>query len=335
MRSREHLCPLDLLVPDDLIAILVDDSLRHDAVSANPRPELGPNEPVEGAKEQNGNTDDGEDVVGVALGVPVSNRGNEGNDSQEDVEEEENDENGLPAAPCWLPGISPEEVKPDKTARNKAVDPDTGISVEVDQKVISRSRRRSKQDDDGDQPMQEKRSSRSIARLVGAPEPAKRKQTLLAQLLVETSVSESDSQNVAQVTESDEDRKGLDTGALTKNVLEENTSDKNLRGSNFALGDSGEIGNVGQDVKNGDAGNGDRSGDGQGTARILKFAHDVIGVFPTLVTVDNVEQGVGVSISTTTAVCLSRFNAEGVLEVLGIRDVAMTGKGGKTGEDDE
>lgn len=304
-------------------------------MSTNPGPELGPHEPVEGTKEQNGNTDDGEDIVGVALGVPVSNRGDEGNDGQEDVEEEEDDENGLPAAPCGPPGISAEEMEPDETTRNKAVDPDTGISVEVDQEVISRPRRRSKQDDNSNQPMQEKGGSRSVARLVGTPEPAKRKQTFLAQLLIETSVGESDSQDVAQVAEGDENGKGLDTGAVTKNVLEKDTGDKNLGGSDLALGDSGEVGNVGQDVENGDAGNGDRSGEGKGTARILEFAHDVVGVLPALVTVNNVEQGVGVSISTTTTVGRGRFNAEGVLEVLGIGDVAMASKGGKTGEDDE
>lgn len=304
-------------------------------MTANPGPELGPDEPVGGAKKENGNTDNGENVVGVALGVPVSNGRDEGNDSQEDVEEEEDNEDRFPAAPRGLPGVSPEEVEEDETAGNEAVDPDAGVGVEVDQEVVGRSGRRSKQDDNGNQPVQKEGSGRSIARLVGTPEPAKRKQTLLAQLLVETSMGESDSQNVAQVAESDENGKGLDTGVVTENVLEKDTGDKNFGGSDIGLGDSGEVGDVGQDVEDSDTGHGDRSGESQGTARILEFAHNVVGVFPTLVTVDNVEQGVGVSISAATTVILGRLNAESVIEVLGVGDVAVTGKGGETSEDDE
>lgn len=226
-------------------------------------------------------------------------------------------------------------MEEDETTGNEAVDPDTGVSVEVDKEVVSRSRRRSEQDNDGDQPVEEERSGRSIARLVGTPKPAKRKQTLLAQLLVETSVGESDSQDVAQIAEGDENRKGLDTGVVTENVLEKDTGDKNLGGSNIGLGDSGEVSDVGQDVEDSDTSHGDRSGESQGTARILEFAHNVVGVFPTFVTVDNVKQGVGVSISAATTVVLGRLNAESVIEVLGVGDVAVAGKGSKTSEDDE
>jgi hypothetical protein len=132
-------------------------------------------------------------------------------------------------------------------------------------------------------------SSRGVEGFVGAPESAEGEETLLAELLIETGVRKADGEHVTQVAEGHENGQAAGGSAVTKHVPEEYTGDDNVRGSEVGLGDGSEVGDVGQDVKNGHATDSQGSRNGQGAAGILNLAEDVVCVLPALVAVDDVE----------------------------------------------
>jgi hypothetical protein len=79
---------MDLLVPHHLNTRLIEGPVCHNLVPSNPGNDLGPEEPVDGTKQQDTNTHDGEDVVWIALGVPALPRWEKGHDDEEEVGDE-------------------------------------------------------------------------------------------------------------------------------------------------------------------------------------------------------------------------------------------------------
>lgn len=120
---------LHLAVPNNLIAVLVDNPLRNDLMPAHGRPKLGPQPPVGGAKKQDGNANDGEDVVRISVAVPVSLGRDEWHNRQEHVAKEEDDGDGEVGVPPRCPLFLLVVVQIDETRSDEAVDPGAGVGV--------------------------------------------------------------------------------------------------------------------------------------------------------------------------------------------------------------
>lgn len=124
-------------------------------MTPDPRPHLGPQRPVKGAKEKDRNTHDGEHIVRVSVGVPVSIGGDERYEDEEEVRQQEDDNDRQVRVPAGCPVLLLAVVQVDEAAGDEAVDPGAGVCVQVDNKVVRRSRGRSQQHNDGDNPVQE------------------------------------------------------------------------------------------------------------------------------------------------------------------------------------
>lgn len=157
-----------------LVAYAVLVPFGNNLVTAKLGPELRPAEPVEDTEQQNRDANDWEDVVWVALSVPVTIRRNEGNKREENIGGEIDNGNGKVRVPWRLPTLLLAVVEVDKTSGDKGIDPGTGVCVQIGNEVVRRSGRRGNQYDDGDEPVQEKGSRRCVEWLVRRPEAAPR-----------------------------------------------------------------------------------------------------------------------------------------------------------------
>lgn len=147
---------------------------------------------------------------------------------------------------------------------------------------------------------------------------------------------EAHGEDVAEVTQGDEGGEGPRACALAKDVLEEDGGDEDLCAGNVLLGDGGKIGHVGEDVKDGDAADGQGRCDGEGAARVLELRDDVVCVLPPLVRVDDVEERVGVRVrAAVAAVSLAGVEGEGVPEVVRVVHEAVAGQRCEAGAHDE
>ena len=95
--------PIHLAIPDHLRSIGIDNPLGNNAISTQPRPNLGPTQPIRSADQKHAPSHDGEDVVGVTLGVPVRVGRDEGHDGEEHVAEDEEDGDGEVGVPRGRP----------------------------------------------------------------------------------------------------------------------------------------------------------------------------------------------------------------------------------------
>lgn len=132
LRSSSPVLPhLDLLVPHHLDTALVERPLRDNLVTTNPRKDLGPDDPVHGAQEENADTDDGEDIVWVPVGRPAARGWDEGHDDEERVGQEPQDRDGQVGVPGGSPVLCLAPLQIDEAGPDEAVDPGTGVGVAI------------------------------------------------------------------------------------------------------------------------------------------------------------------------------------------------------------
>lgn len=112
---------VDLAVSDNLVALLVVRSLGHDLVPADGREDFCPEGPVDAAQNEHTDTNDGEDVVGVAVGSPRAGGRDERDEGQEDVDENVKDRDGEVSVPRRGPVLLLVPLEIEKTAVTKMV----------------------------------------------------------------------------------------------------------------------------------------------------------------------------------------------------------------------
>ena len=130
----------------DTLSVLV--SLRDDLVTTKLGPDLGPAEPVEDTKQENTDTDDGEDVVWVAISVPGTTRRNERHECQEDVGSEIQHSDRKVGVPWRFPTLLLRIVEIDQTGRDEAIDPCSRVGVQIRDEVVRRTSGRCNKHDD-------------------------------------------------------------------------------------------------------------------------------------------------------------------------------------------
>lgn len=199
----------------------------------------------------------------------------------------------------------------------------------LENKVVSITRRRSKNDNDADKPVLKETSQRSVEGTVAGPEAGEGQNTLTTKLLHKTTLRENDTENVAKGRQSDKDGQSTLSSA-THDVSEQRGSDKTLRRNNLGLGDSGKVGNVGEDVQDRDGDDGDGSSNLESALRVSGLAQGVVGVAITDETPNNVVQCGNDTVSA------SLFTVKGVVEVVGLLiKLNVSTEGDKSGNDDD
>ena len=112
---------------------LIDNNLTNELILANLGQDLGPNDPVDTAREDDSETDDTVDPVGkIVVDVLALLRGNKGSNSEVDVAEHEEEDDGETGADgrVPVPGLAV-EVEMDETAGDEGVDDSEGIRDET------------------------------------------------------------------------------------------------------------------------------------------------------------------------------------------------------------
>ena len=142
---------LDIL--DVLRSIFVNMSLTDNLVSTNLWPDLGPASPVKDTEEQDADTDDGEDVERITVGIPITIRRNEGYDSEEDIGKEVEHGDWKVGVPWRGPSFTLRVVQVNETRTDESVDPGTGVGVQIGNEVVRRSCRRSNENDVSNEPV--------------------------------------------------------------------------------------------------------------------------------------------------------------------------------------
>lgn len=135
--------------------IRIHKSFRHNFIPTNPRHNLRPENPVNDTEQQNTDADDREDVVRVPVSIPIAIRRNERRDCEEDIGGQVEHCNGQEGVPGRSPVLALLVVQVDETGGDKAVDPGTGVGVQVDDEVVSWACWGCDKDDDGDEPVEE------------------------------------------------------------------------------------------------------------------------------------------------------------------------------------
>lgn len=78
----------NLSVSDRLNTSIIKRPISNNLVPSNPRQNLSPECPVNTTENQNANTNNGEDIVWVPIGIPVTLRRDEWHEGEEDVGKE-------------------------------------------------------------------------------------------------------------------------------------------------------------------------------------------------------------------------------------------------------
>jgi hypothetical protein len=199
----------------------------------------------------------------------------------------------------------------------------------LENKVVSITGRRSKNDNDADEPVLKETSQRSVEGAVAGPEAGEGQDTLTAKLLHKTTLREDDTENVSKGRQSDKDGQGT-LSSVTHDVAEQRGSDETLRGDNLGLGDGGKVGNVGEDVQDRDGDDGDGSSNLEGALRVSGLAQGVVGVAVTDETPNDVVQGGNDTISA------GLWAVKGIVEVVGLLiKLDVSTEGDKAGNDDD
>lgn len=309
---------------------LIDMSLANKPITTNLGKNDSPDEPVEGTRDQDSDTDNAVDVVRHALVLVLAGivGSDEWCDHQVHVAEKEEDGDGegrldrrVPVVLCAV------KVEMDETTSDKGVDDRERVRDEVENEVVGISRRRSQDDNNADDPVLKETSERSVERSVAGPETREGQNTLATELLDKTTLREDDTEDVSESRQSDKDRHGA-LSSRAHDVAEERSSDETLRGNDLSFGDGSEVSDVDEDVDDRDGDDGSRSSDLEGSHGVASLAEGVVGVAVTDKTPDDVVQ------SSDNTISAAGSTLKGVLEVVGLLvSLEMTAKGNKTADD--
>lgn len=174
-------------------------------------------------------------------------------------------------------------------------------------------------------------SQGSVQGFVAGKESREWQDTLAAEFLNETTLGEDHAENVAVSRQGDEHRERTLCGT-THDVAEEGGSDQTATLKNLLLGNSGEVGNVDEHVKNRDGDDTGGRSDLEGANGVLGLAEGVVGVAVSNVTPDDVVQSCDNSISAAGGAL------EGIAEVvrlLVLGELDMATKGNETTQNDD
>lgn len=142
-------------------------------------------------------------------------------------------------------------------------------------------------------------------------------------------------QNIPDIAERNKCREAPGSHTLSKHVPEKQPSNDNLRLGKVSLGDSSKVRDVNQHIQHRNPHNRERRRNLERPLRVLQLAHDVVGVFPALVAVHDLQEGRGIRVRAASAIAVSLFDRPEVVKVLGVRDQAVTGQRRKTREHDQ
>lgn len=243
--------------------------LAHELIPADLGQDLSPDEPVQEPDTEHGPAGHGMGPVGHGLVRLAPWRGrSERNNEEEDVggTEERGRGNGQP--PGLLPVGIGTELQVHDTEGDDSVDDGQGVRNGVDDKVVGVTGGQGEDGDETDGPVEAETSEGSTEGLVGSPELGEGEDTLATKLLVDTTLREDDTHDVAKCRESDEDVEGA-SGAGTIDIVEENGSDERARVDDLLLGRGCKVGNVGEDVEDGNEANRKRSGNADGALGVF------------------------------------------------------------------
>lgn len=170
-------------------------------------------------------------------------------------------------------------------------------------------------------------SERSVKGSVASPETRERQNTLATEFLDETALREDDTKDVSERRESDKDGHGA-LSSRAHDIAEERSSDKTLRGDDLSLGDGGEVGDVDEDVDDGDRDDGSGSSDLEGSHGVAGFAEGIVGVAVTDKAPDDVVQ------SSNNTISAAGSTLKGIAEVVGLLiSLEMATKSDETADD--
>lgn len=168
---------------------------------------------------------------------------------------------------------------------------------------------------------------RSVERSVASPEAREGQNTLATEFLDETTLREDDTEDVSKGRQSDKDGHGA-LSSRAHDIAEKRGSDETLRGNDLSLGDGGEVGDVDEDVDDGDRDDGSRGSDLEGSHRVAGFAEGIVGVTVTDKTPDDVVQ------SSDNTISAAGSTLKGIAEVVGLLiSLEMTTKSDETADD--
>lgn len=215
----------------------------------------------------------------------------------------------------------------DETTSDKGVDNGERVRDEVEDEVVSIARRRSKDDNNTNDPVLEETSQRCVERSVAGPETGEGQNTLATKLLDKATLREDNTQDVAESGKGDKDRHGA-LSSRTHDVAEERSSDKTLRGNDLGLGNSGEVGDVDEDVNDGDRNDGGGSSNLESAHRVASLAESIIGVAVTDETPNDIVQ------SSDNTVGAASGALESAAQVVGLLvDLEVAAESGETTDD--
>ena len=151
------------------------------------------------------------------------------------------------------------------------------VGDEVEDEVVGVSAGRREDDDERDDHVPCETDERRVARPVGGEELGEGNDTVAAECLVETALGEDDAEDVGGGRECDEGRQGA-RGLFAKHVLEVDGGGDFLAGEELLLGDGSVVGNLDEEVYDGDEAEGERTCKTDGASRVLDLASGIVEV---------------------------------------------------------
>lgn len=164
-----------------------------------------------------------------------------------------------------------EDEQPDDDQRREHA---RGITLDVNDEVERVAKRNSHNDDETRDEMQQQTRARRTSRPGPGPKASKGDHAFLSELLVDSRLSESDGQDVAQGRQRDED--GQDApGRVAEDFADEVRRHRHARSRDLFWCGGGEVGDVGQEVEDAAYAEAEGSGDLQCADRALYFVENL------------------------------------------------------------
>ena len=197
----------------------------------------------------------------------------------------------------------------------------------LEDEVVRISRRGCEHDDHGNEPVFEQTGQRGVERTVAGEEAGVRQDALAAELLDDSALGEDHRKNVTEGGQSDEDRKRA-LGSGTHNIAEEGSCKNAPRREDLILGHGGEVGDVGEHVKDRNASESHGSREFECSDGVLRLGQGVVRVGIPNVRPDDIVESCDDSVRASCCSC------KGVVEVVRVVDFDSTTQSGEARKDD-
>ena len=133
MNSLDSLRPsgADFLIPNYFCSIICHDPLRDDLIAADRREDLGPERPIDRTKDEHTDSNNREDIIGIAFRIPISIGWNKWYNGEEDIGQQIENRYWQEGMPGRCPGFGFAVMQVNQTCSNKRIDPCSRICVPV------------------------------------------------------------------------------------------------------------------------------------------------------------------------------------------------------------